>query len=96
MWPGLQVKVKEVLVVLEALVASVDPMKETTLVKAGIFHNVIVCCKFCVAFPFNSILNSYFYSNNLMNINRRALKISLDIIQFAQNFTQTSKCEKIL
>ena len=56
MWPELQVKVKEVLVVLEALVASVDPMKETTLVKAGIFHNVIVCCKFCV--PISLQLNS--------------------------------------
>ena len=55
MWPELQTIVKEHLVVpAEALLASVGLMKDPILVKAGIFHNAIVCFKFCVSF-FSSI-----------------------------------------
>ena len=48
MSPEFQMKVKDHLVVLGALVASVGQMKGPTLVQAGFFHNVVVCWGFCV------------------------------------------------
>ena len=50
MSPEFQMKVKDHLGVLGALVASVGQMKGPTLVQAGFFHNVVVCWGFCVFF----------------------------------------------
>ena len=50
MSPESQLTAQEYLVVLGALVASARQGKGIILVKAGIFHNNIVCCGFCVAF----------------------------------------------
>lgn len=47
MSPEFQMKVKDHLAVLGALVASLGRMKGPALVQAGIFHEIVVCWDFC-------------------------------------------------